>query len=99
MPQKTAFQAGTFPLYWVSPGLGETNVPTEDPYAWFRRVGSLISIPLLLGLSPVVGGALGWGLDRLFGTRPIFTALLLAAGFAAGIRETWRLIRKTSSEK
>ena len=74
-------------------------MPAEDPYAWFRRVGTLVSIPLLLGLSPVVGGALGWGLDRLFGTRPVFTALFLLVGFAAGIRQTWDLVRRFSSDK
>ena len=74
-------------------------MPAEDPYAWYRRVGTLVQIPLILGLSPVVGCALGWGLDKLLGTRPIFTALLLLVGFAAGIRQTWDLIRRTSSEK
>lgn len=74
-------------------------MPAEDPYAWYRRVGTLVSIPLILGLSPVVGGALGWGLDKFFETRPLFTALLLLAGFAAGIRQTWDLIRRTSSDK
>ena len=74
-----------------------TSAP--DPYGWFKRVGTLVSIPLILGLSPVVGGALGFGLDRLFGTRPVFTILLLGLGFAAGIRETWSLIRRESSEE
>ena len=74
-------------------------MPAEDPYAWYRRVGTLVSIPLILGLSPVVGGALGWGLDKVLGTRPVFTILLLLAGFAAGIRQTWDLIRRTSSDK
>lgn len=70
--------------------------PATDPYGWVRRVGSLISVPLILGLSPVVGGAIGFGMDRVLGTRPLFTILLLLAGFAAGVRETWFLIRKTS---
>ena len=73
--------------------------PTEDPYAWMRRVGTLITIPLILGLSPVVGCAIGWAMDRVFGTRPIFTILLLVVGFAAGVWETWNLIRRFSSEK
>lgn len=72
-----------------------TSAP--DPYGWIKRVGTLISIPLILGISPVVGGAIGFGMDRLFGTRPVFTVLLLIAGFAAGVRETWTLIRKASS--
>ncbi len=73
--------------------------PATDSYGqWMRRVGTLISIPLILGLSPVVGGAIGFGMDRLLGTRPVFTILILLAGFAAGVRETWSLIRKTSQE-
>lgn len=72
--------------------------PASDPYGWVKRVGMLVSIPLILGLSPVVGGAIGWALDRFLGTRPLFTILLLAAGFAAGMRETVDLIRRSSSE-
>jgi len=59
----------------------------------------LVSIPLILGLSPVVGCAVGFGLDRVFGTQPIFTILLLVAGFASGIRETWLLIRRASKDE
>lgn len=70
----------------------------EPTGQWLRRVGTLLSIPLTLGLSPVVGCALGWVLDRLLHSRPLFTLIGLGAGFAAGIRETWMLIRRTSSE-
>ncbi len=70
--------------------------PAKDPYDFFKRVGTLLSIPLVLGLSPVVGCAIGFGLDKLFHTSPVFTILLLVLGFAAGIRETWMLIRRSS---
>ncbi len=33
----------------------------------------------------VVGAALGFGLDALFGTQPIFLFVLLLMGFAAGV--------------
>ena len=33
-----------------------------------------------------VGAGLGWGIDWLFGTRPIFFIILLVLGAAAGIR-------------
>jgi F0F1-type ATP synthase assembly protein I len=72
--------------------------PAEDTYAWIRRVGTLASIPLLLGLAPIVGGAVGWVMDRIFGTRPLFTILVLLTGFASGVRETWILIRRVSDE-
>ena len=73
--------------------------PSADPYVWLKRVGTLVSIPTILAVSPLVGGAIGWGADRLFGTRPVFTLVFLLLGFAAGIRETWSLIRKASSEE
>ena len=72
--------------------------PTET-YAWARRVGTLLQIPLTLGLAPVLGGAIGGGLDRLFGTRPVFTLCALTAGFIAGIRETWLMIQRVSLDE
>ena len=71
--------------------------PTET-YAWVRRVGTLLQIPLTIGLAPVVGGAIGWALDRFFGTRPIFTLFALTAGFIAGLRETWWMIQRVSKD-
>ena len=74
-----------------------TSAP--DPYGWFKRVGTLVSISMILAMAPVVGGAIGWAADRVFGTRPVFTLVFLLVGFAAGIRETWSLIRRESSEE
>ena len=73
--------------------------PSEDPYVWLKRVGTLVTIPMMLAVSPMVGGAIGWAADRLFGTRPLFTLVFLLIGFVSGIRETWSLIRKASSEE
>ncbi len=58
----------------------------------------MVQIPLILALSPVVGCAIGWAIDRVAGTRPIFTLVLLSAGFAAGVKETWTIIRRSSSD-
>jgi ATP synthase protein I len=38
----------------------------------------------------VVGGGLGWLLDRFLGTRPIFLVVLFLLGAAAGIRNVMR---------
>ncbi len=40
-----------------------------------------------------VGGAIGWGLDRLLHTKPAFTIAFFLLGVAAGI---WGVIRSTS---
>ena len=58
----------------------------------------MAQIPLILALSPVVGCAIGWAIDRFLKTSPIFTLILLLAGFAAGIKETWTIVRRASSD-
>jgi ATP synthase protein I len=55
---------------------------TQGSLAW-RMVTELVS-GMLLGL------ALGWGFDSLFGTRPVFLVLFVLLGFAAGVRVMMR---------
>ena len=38
----------------------------------------------------VLGGAIGWGLDRAFATRPVFMIVCFLLGAAAGIRNVVR---------
>ena len=54
--------------------------------AVFFRVGVELVSALLVGL------AIGWGLDRLLGTRPLFLILLVFLGGIAGIINVWRLV-------
>ena len=51
----------------------------------------------------LVGGALGWGLDWLFGffgihTRPLFIVVLFMLGAAAGIRNVMRAAKELNAE-
>lgn len=46
------------------------------------------STELVLALA--IGAAIGWGLDWLFGTRPVFMVLMSLFGAAAGIRNVIR---------
>ena len=39
-----------------------------------------------LVMSIVIGGAMGWGLDTLFGTMPLFLLVFVLFGLAAGVR-------------
>lgn len=39
-----------------------------------------------LVVSIVIGGAMGWGLDTLFGTMPLFLVVFVLLGLAAGVR-------------
>jgi ATP synthase protein I len=58
--------------------------------------GSVIGLGLRVGgeviAAMLVGLAIGWGLDRVLGTRPIFLGLFVLIGGAAGIRNVWRLV-------
>jgi ATP synthase protein I len=38
----------------------------------------------------IVGAAMGWGLDALLGTLPLFLIVFILLGFAAGIRTVMR---------
>jgi ATP synthase protein I len=51
----------------------------------------------------LVGGALGWGLDWLFGffgihTRPLFIVVFFVLGAAAGIRNVMRAANEINAE-
>ena len=41
-------------------------------------------IDLVAGVG--VGGAIGWGLDTLVGTKPLFLLVFILLGFGAGVR-------------
>jgi ATP synthase protein I len=55
---------------------------TQGSLAW-RMVTELVA-GMLLGLG------IGYGLDSLFGTRPVFLVLFALLGFAAGVRTMMR---------
>ena len=63
-----------------------------DPHA---VEGSALGIGLRVGIelvsALVVAVAIGYGLDWLFGTRPILTVVFVPIGGAAGIWNVWRV--------
>jgi ATP synthase protein I len=58
--------------------------------------GSVLGLGLRVGAEVVgallVGLAIGLGLDRVLGTRPIFLGLFILVGGAAGVLNVWRLV-------
>ncbi|HYZ22005.1 MAG TPA: AtpZ/AtpI family protein [Rhodopila sp.] len=57
--------------------------------------GSALGIGLRVGVelvsALVVAVAIGYGLDRIFHTTPILTAVFVPVGGAAGVANLWRL--------
>ncbi len=53
-------------------------------------------IELVAGI--VIGFAMGYGLDALFGTMPVFLVVMTLLGFAAGVRTMLRSAREVQDE-
>jgi ATP synthase protein I len=58
-------------------------------------VGLRVGIELVSAL--VVAVAIGYGLDYLFGTRPILMAVFVLLGGAAGVLNVWRVFAPRST--
>lgn len=47
-------------------------------------------------LCVIIGVVLGYLIDKILNTFPLFSLIFLAAGFAAGVREIFRFTRKVN---
>lgn len=54
------------------------------------QYATAMELPFVLVAAIVVGGGLGYFLDRWLHTKPIFLLLFGAAGFYAGVRDVLR---------
>jgi ATP synthase protein I len=74
-------------------GLGNPSTP-DRPVDLTE--GSALSLGLRVGMelvaAMVMGVAIGWGLDRLLGTRPVFLGVFILIGGAAGVLNVWRTV-------
>jgi ATP synthase protein I len=57
-------------------------------------IGARVGVELVSAL--VVAVAIGYGLDRIFHTTPILTAVFVPVGGAAGVANLWRLFAPKS---
>ena len=56
----------------------------------FTAAGMAWRMTLELVVGGMVGAVMGWGLDALFGTLPVFLVVFILLGFAAGVRTVMR---------
>ena len=73
--------------------------PDESKYAGLRTAGMLLAIPTLLIVAPLLGGWLGFLLDRRLKTSPWLLIVGLLLGFAAAGRETFLIYRRSQEEE
>jgi ATP synthase protein I len=58
-----------------------------------KMIGIYMTIPFVLAVPPIVGWLIGTWLDKKLETSPYLMYVLLILGFAAGIREFYRIIK------
>jgi ATP synthase protein I len=61
----------------------------KEKYA-AMSMGWRITIELVMSI--MVGAAMGWGVDSLFGSLPLFLIVFILLGFAAGVRTMLRTV-------
>lgn len=59
-----------------------------------RQAAIAMELPFTLVGPILVGGAIGYGLDRWLGTTPVLILVLIGFGFYAGVREVYRRYQK-----
>ncbi len=65
----------------------------EEKRTLWRNLLEASTVPLNVVVATFVGLAMGYGLDRLFGTSPYLTFIFLILGIVAGFRELFRFAR------
>ncbi|WP_428377615.1 AtpZ/AtpI family protein [Lichenicoccus sp.] len=66
--------------------------PVSDGAIDRNSFGLVMRVGVELVSAVVVGAAIGWGLDRWLGMRPLFLILFVLLGGVAGIVNVWRLV-------
>ena len=74
------------------------HAPEETPVAWAKYLSNA-SIGIEMGAALVVGMAIGWFLDRSFGTKPWCLVIFTAFGIVAGFRNMIVAARKAAAEE
>lgn len=66
----------------------------DSRYRYLRLVGAMGTVPLMLGVGPLVGYFAGKWLDRWLQTTPWLQFIFLGLGFGAAIRYIVRVLQQ-----
>jgi ATP synthase protein I len=75
---------------------GNTKVRPEDPSP--SKLGAAFRLVTELLAAVIVGGGIGWALDRVFGTSPLLLIVMFMLGVAAGMRNVIRTAREMNEQ-
>jgi ATP synthase protein I len=68
--------------------------PDKDSGGWSRQFAMATDLPFVLVGAVLVGGAIGFYLDRWLHTKPYLMLGLGTAGFIVGVRDVLRRVSK-----
>jgi ATP synthase protein I len=71
----------------------------NEPPAWVRQFAMAVELPFLIVGGALIGGGLGYLLDRWLHTSPVFMLVLGLLGFAGGIWDVLRSLSRSDREK
>ena len=63
------------------------------------KMGIALRLSTELVAAVVIGGGIGWALDRVFGTSPVLLIVMFFFGVAAGFRNVIRAARKLNEDQ
>jgi ATP synthase protein I len=66
----------------------------ESKKSLFKVILEASALGINFVLCVIIGVVLGYLIDKFVGTFPLFSIIFLMAGFAAGVKEIFRFIRK-----
>lgn len=66
----------------------------EENRRRIRLIGVFVTIPFVLAVPPIIGWMIGSWLDKKLETTPFLMYILLILGFAAGVREFYRIVKQ-----
>lgn len=66
----------------------------EEKRKLYRQVARYSAIGLEMGFSVAIGAAIGYLLDKYFGTSPWLTLIFLILGVVAGFRSLFSLMKE-----
>jgi ATP synthase protein I len=76
---------------------GKEAVPPQQGSQSQLGIAFRLVADLLAGV--IVGGGIGWALDRVFGTSPLLLIVMFLLGVAAGMRNLMRTAREMNQRQ
>lgn len=76
---------------------GKKTVRVQDGSQSQMGIAFRLVADLLAGV--IVGGGIGWALDRVFGTSPFLLIVMFLVGAAAGMRNLMRTAREMNQRQ